>query len=127
MANETILIIDDVPVNLKIASVLLERAGYKTVTATNGEEALQIIQTRRPDLVISDLQMPGLDGLEMARRVRQDHRLRNITLIALTGYSAKFDMQKALEAGFDGYLMKPLDGNTIQARLRNYLDRRRSA
>jgi CheY-like chemotaxis protein len=124
MAGETILIVDDVPVNLKLAGAILKREGYTIETAEDGEQALQILQTLHPDLILSDIQMPIIDGFELARRVRLDERFRDTPMVALTALAMKSGEERALEAGFDGYLTKPIDTRTMGLRVREYLDRR---
>jgi CheY-like chemotaxis protein len=123
MAGETILIVDDVPVNLKLAGAILKREGYTIETAEDGEQALEKLQTLHPDLILSDIQMPVIDGFELARRVRQDARIRDIPMVALTALAMKAGEERALEAGFDGYLTKPIDTRTMGLRIREYLDR----
>ena len=124
MAGETILIVDDVPVNLKLAGAVLQREGYTVQTANDGEQALEMLQTMRPDLILSDIQMPIIDGFELTRRVKQDERLRDIPVVALTALTVQTGEEKAREAGFDGYLTKPIDTRTMGLRVREYLERR---
>jgi CheY-like chemotaxis protein len=124
MAGETILIVDDVPVNLKLAGAILKREGYTIETAEDGEQALEKLQTLHPDLILSDIQMPIIDGFELARRVRQDARICDIPMVALTALALKSGEERAREAGFDGYLTKPIDTRTMGLRVREYLDRR---
>ena len=126
MAGETILIVDDVPVNLKLAGAILKREGYTIETAEDGEQALQMLETIHPDLILSDIQMPVIDGFELARRVRQDERFRDTPLIALTALALKAGEERAKEAGFDGYLTKPIDTRTMGLRVREYLDKRQT-
>ena len=124
MAGEIILIVDDVPVNLKLAGAVLKREGYTVQTANDGEQALEMLQTMRPDLILSDIQMPIIDGFELTRRVKQDERLRDIPVVALTALTVQTGEDKAREAGFDGYLTKPIDTRTMGLRVREYLERR---
>jgi CheY-like chemotaxis protein len=124
MAGEIILIVDDVPVNLKLAGAVLKREGYTVQTANDGEQALEMLQTMRPDLILSDIQMPIIDGFELTRRVKQDERLRDIPVVALTALTVQTGEEKAREAGFDGYLTKPIDTRTMGLRVREYLERR---
>jgi len=124
MAGETILIVDDVPVNLKLAGAILKREGYHIETAEDGQEALAKLETMQPDLILSDIQMPVIDGFELARRVRQDERFREIPMVALTALAMKAGEERAREAGFDGYLTKPIDTRTMGLRVREYLDRK---
>jgi two-component system cell cycle response regulator DivK len=121
MSGETILIVDDLPLNLKIASAVLRIEGFQVRTATDGVEALRSLEECRPDLILSDIQMPNMDGLELARTVKSDEALRRIPLIALTAFSHKTDMADALAAGFDGYMTKPLDTRHLGGSLRQFL------
>jgi CheY-like chemotaxis protein len=124
MPGKVILIVDDVPVNLKLVGTVLRREGYTVATASDGEEALRMLRTLDPDLILSDIQMPVVDGFELTRRVKQDARLRHIPVVALTALGFKTGEEQALEAGFDGYMTKPIDTRTMGLRIREYLDRR---
>ena len=127
MAGEPILIIDDTPVNLKLTRILLANEGYQVRTAADAEEALSILENFKPDLMLVDIQLPGIDGLEFTRRVRADPRWRDIAIVALTAFAMKGDEQKALAAGCDGYITKPIDTRTLPGRLREYLEARKAA
>jgi CheY-like chemotaxis protein len=124
MAGETILIVDDLPVNLKLVGALLRREGYTVETAADGEEALERLRTLHPDLILSDLQMPVVDGYELTKRVKQDAKLRHIPVVALTALALKSGEERARQAGFDGYLTKPIDTRSMGQRIREYLNRR---
>jgi len=124
MAGEPILIVDDTPVNLKLTRILLINEGYKVLTAASAEEALELLRSYHPSLVLADIQLPGIDGLELTRRIKQDERTRDITVVALTAYATKGDEQKAIDAGCDGYLTKPIDTRALGDRIRQFLDRR---
>lgn len=116
-----ILIVDDNPPNLKLARVILVSEGYEVETATDAEEALQAVERSKPALILMDLQLPGMDGLELTRRLKSDPRYRDVIVIALTAYAMKGDDEKAFRAGCDGYVSKPIDTQalpkTIAARL----------
>src|ERR1022692_261025 len=124
MAGESILIVDDTPVNLKLTRILLVNEGYKIMTAASGEEALELLRSYHPALVLADIQLPGIDGLELTRRIRQNEATRDIMVVALTAFAMKGDEQRAVDAGCDGYITKPIDTRTLGARIRTYLDRR---
>ncbi len=109
MAGEPILIVDDNAQNLKLARVILSVEGYDIRTAGDAEEALRILATFTPRLILMDLQLPGMDGLELTRQLRADPERRTILIIALTAYAMKGDEAKALAAGCDGYITKPID------------------
>ncbi|MGE0400377.1 MAG: response regulator [Kofleriaceae bacterium] len=108
MANERILVVDDNPTNLKLACVILEGAGYKISTAVNAAEVLAL-DGEVPRMVMMDIQLPDLDGLELTRRLRRDPRWSGVLIVALTAYAMKGDREKALAAGCDGYVSKPID------------------
>jgi two-component system, cell cycle response regulator DivK len=125
MPGERILIIDDTPVNLKLTRILLLSEGYDVRTAPDAEEALEVLQGFQPDLMLVDIQLPGMDGLELTRRVKADPRTRDVVVVALTAFAMKGDEQKASEAGCDGYITKPIDTRTLPGRLREYIAARR--
>jgi two-component system, cell cycle response regulator DivK len=121
MADEPILIVDDNPTNLKLARVLLTGEGYAVRTAADAEEALSVLETYRPRLILMDLQLPGMDGLELTRRLKADPELGSIVILALTAYAMKGDDDKALAAGCDGYIAKPIDTRTLPEVIRAHL------
>ena len=109
MACEPVLIVDDNPQNLKLAKVLLAAEGYEVKTAIDAEDALRILEWFTPRLILMDLQLPRMDGLELTRRLKADPARREIIIIALTAYAMKGDDEKAFAAGCDGYMSKPID------------------
>jgi len=113
MGGETILVVDDNPINLKLVRVLLSGDGYDVCAAQDAEEALVILQSRQPRLILMDLQLPGMDGYELTRRLKGADATRNIFIVALTSYAMKGDHEKALDAGCDGYVTKPIDTNAL--------------
>jgi CheY-like chemotaxis protein len=121
MAGETILIVDDNPTNLKLARVLLAGAGYSVRTANDAEEALRVLDSFEPRLIFMDVQLPGIDGLELTRMLKGDPRRRDILVVALTAYAMKGDEEKAIAAGCDGYVTKPIDPDTLPALVAEYL------
>src|SRR5512140_113741 len=98
MAGEPILVVDDTPVNLKLTRILLTHEGYDVHTANSGAEALEILENFHPRLILADIQMPGMDGLEMTRRIKADPRHRDIVVVALTALAMQGDEEKALKA-----------------------------
>jgi two-component system, cell cycle response regulator DivK len=118
-----ILIVDDNPANLKLVKVLLAGEGYDVRTAIDAEEALEILRTFRPQLILMDLQLPGMDGLQLSRRIKQDPSTKAMLVVALTAYAMKGDEQRALEAGCDGYIAKPIDTRTLPGLIARYLTR----
>jgi len=122
MAGEPILIVDDTPVNLKLTRILLVNEGYQVQTAASAEEALELLGTFHPALILADIQLPGIDGLEFTRRVKRNEKTREIIVVALTAFAMSGDEQKAREAGCDGYITKPIDTRSLGQRIRQYLD-----
>ena len=127
MAGEPILVVDDTPVNLKLTRILLLNEGYRVLTAASAEEALELLRAYHPQLILADIQLPGIDGLEMTRRIKQDTATRDIIVVALTAFAMKGDEQKAIDAGCDGYITKPIDTRTLGQRIRHLLDSRGDA
>ncbi len=113
MPGEPILIVDDNAANLKLARMLLAGEGYEVRSASDAEEAVVVLQSFRPRLVLMDLQMPGMDGFELTRRLKADPAMRGIVILALTAYAMKGDEEKALAAGCDGYIAKPIDTRSL--------------
>lgn len=122
MAGEPILIVDDNAVNLKLVRVLLAKEGYETRTASDANEAIAILETFIPRLILMDLQLPGMDGLQLTRQLKADPRTKEIVIVALTAYAMKGDEEKSRDAGCDGYITKPIDTRTMPATLRGFFD-----
>jgi two-component system, cell cycle response regulator DivK len=115
MAGEAVLIVDDNAANLKLARVLLQGEGYEVRTAGDAEEALRLLSTYRPRVILMDIQLPGMDGLELTRRLKSDVATKGIVILALTAYAMKGDEEKARAAGCDGYIAKPIDVDSLPA------------
>jgi two-component system, cell cycle response regulator DivK len=113
MASEPILIVDDNPANLKLARLLLGAEGHDARTAIDAEQAIKLLETFHPRLILMDIQLPGMDGLELTRKLKADPRTRHILIIALTAYAMRGDEARARAAGCDGYVAKPLDVHTL--------------
>ena len=109
MNKPCVLIVDDAPANLKLARVALESVEFQVHTANDGMEALAMLERLSPDVILMDLQMPGLDGFELTRRIKANPAQRHIRIVAVTAYAMKGDRERALAAGCDGYITKPLD------------------
>jgi CheY-like chemotaxis protein len=126
MEGPSILIIDDNVQNLKLARVVLANEGFDVQTASNAEDALQLLRTVTPRLILMDIQLPGMDGLELTRRLKADPATRAVHVIALTAYAMKGDDEKAFAAGCDGYITKPIDVERLPVVVRSYLAERRA-
>jgi two-component system cell cycle response regulator len=116
-----ILVIEDNPANLDLMCYLLEAYGHRTYTAEDGAEGIAVARRERPDLILCDVQMPVVDGYEVARRIKAEPGLRTIPLVAVTALAMVGDREKVLSAGFDGYVAKPIDPETFVARTQVYL------
>ena len=121
MGGEPILIVDDNPTNLKLVAYLVRANGYDVDTAIDADAALAAIRTRRPALILMDLQLPGVDGLELTRRLKTDPGTRGIVIVALTAYAMKGDLEKAVAAGCDDYVTKPIDTRKLPELIARHL------
>lgn len=113
MAGEKILLVEDNPVNRRLAEFLLRSNGYQVIEATTAQEALNQLKAEGPDLILMDIQLPGMDGLELTRRLKEDPDTRRIPVLALTSYAMKGDRELAMAAGCAGYITKPIDKTTL--------------
>jgi len=127
MPHETILIVEDNPQNLKLARVLLRSEGYDARTAIDAEQALILLEQIEPKLILMDIQLPGMDGLELTRRLKGKPETKQIVIIAITAHALVENEQKAREAGCDGYIVKPIDVTTLPLELARYLGAQASA
>lgn len=125
MGNEHILVVDDNLANQKLVGFILERSGYRVRRALDAKEALELIAAHQFRLILMDLQLPGMDGLSLTRRLRERPEMNDVIIVALTASAMRGDEEKALEAGCDGYLSKPIDTQTFAARVSGYLARAR--
>ena len=121
MANETILVVDDAPVNLKLTDLLLRKEGFQVHATSDAEQALTLLRSLHPDLILVDIQLPGMSGLELTRRIKQDSKTRDIVVVALTACAMKGDDNLAFAAGCDGYITKPIETLTLGRKVREYL------
>src|SRR5580692_7702404 len=124
MANETILVVDDAPVSLKLTDILLRKEGYKVHATSDAEQALALLRSLHPDLMLVDIQLPGMNGLELTKRIKQDSRTRDIVVVALTACAMKGDDDRAFKAGCDGYITKPIETLTLANKVREYMQHR---
>lgn len=116
-----ILIIEDNAANMQLMVYLLNAFGHTTLEATDGEAGLAVIQNESVDIILCDLQIPRLDGYEVARRIKMDPELKDIPLIAVTAYAMVGDRDKVLSAGFDGYISKPINPEIFTEEVEGYL------
>ena len=125
----TILVVEDNPLNMELAVVLLEHAGYVVLQAVTAEEALQLAPAAMPDLVLMDIALPGIDGLEATRRLRENVAMRDIPFVAFTASAMQADEERAIRAGCLGVIRKPINTRDFAERVTGYLEgaRRRAA
>ncbi len=116
-----VLIVEDVDFNRDLVVQLLEDK-YHVIEAVNGQEGLELAERERPELILMDLSLPVIDGWEATRRLKANDDLRSIPVIALTAHAMKGDEEKALAAGCDDYLVKPLDEDELMVRIAKYLE-----
>ena len=117
-----ILVVEDHPLNRKLVRDVLQAAGYEVVEATTGEEGLTAVETAPPDLVLMDLQLPGIDGTETLHRMREGLLDPSVPVVAVTAFAMPSDRAGAAEAGFVGYVEKPISVRALPAQVRSYLD-----
>ncbi|HTU57994.1 MAG TPA: response regulator, partial [Polyangiales bacterium] len=110
--------------NLKLIEYLLKAKGYDVLTAIDADSALDCVRAQRPALVLMDLQLPGMDGLELTRRLKSDPNTADIAIVAVTAYAMKGDEQRALDAGCDGYIAKPIDTRALPQVVEHHLGER---
>jgi CheY-like chemotaxis protein len=113
--GKTVLVVDDMSDNLILISLSLQDMGYRVVTASNGADALNVAKLARPDLILMDIAMPQQDGLAATRRIREEAELQTVPVIALTAFDTDGFRQAAFDAGFDGYLTKPIDFDRLRS------------
>ena len=122
MSAESILVVDDNLDNLELTKILLECEGWEIRIVEDAQQALNILQTYHPNLILMDVQLPGMDGLELTRRLRADPAFRDVIIVALTAYAMKGDEENARAAGCDGHISKPIDTRTFADLVRGYLE-----
>ena len=122
----TILVVDDNPINLKLVSDLLAFEGYRVLKAEDGEQAAASVEVEPPDLILLDVDLPGIDGLTLTKRLKSDVRTGDIIIVALTAFAMKADRQRAIAAGCDAYVTKPIDTRGLPGQVAELLQRRRT-
>ena len=109
MANETVLVIEDNEMNMKLARSLLQIGKYSVLEAIDAENGIRLAREHHPDLILMDIQLPGLDGLTATQKIKNDPAVKDIIIVALTSYAMQGDEKKAMDAGCAGYIAKPID------------------
>ena len=119
-----VLVAEDNPVNRELLHELLENRGYSVTEASNGQEALDMVEQSQPDLLLLDIGMPVLDGFAVMRKIRENPRLATLPVLAVTAYAMREDRNNVLNAGFDGYLSKPINARDLVDELERLLRKR---
>ena len=122
MTTCRILVVEDNPKNLKLVRDVLRYCGYDVVEATTGEDGVRLAQEVSPDLILMDLQLPGIDGAETLRRIRQQDHMRAVPVVAVTAFAMDDDRRKAFNAGFNGYVEKPISVRSLPQQVRDFLE-----
>lgn len=123
MSGRSILVVDDNASNLKLFTYLLALPGYEVTTAACAEDALRVLERLVPHLIIMDLQLPDVDGLTLTRQLKANPRMREVPIVAVTASAMKGDEEKAMAAGVDGYMSKPVEKRAFRAMVASYLER----
>jgi two-component system cell cycle response regulator DivK len=122
ISDRPVLLIDDNPQNLRLAGFLLKSAGFRVQGAGSAEEALDLLETERFSLILVDIQLPGMDGLELTRRIRATPRWADLTVVALTACAMLGDEERMIAAGCDAYIGKPIESRTFAGQVSRYMD-----
>lgn len=120
-AGKRILIVDDNPKNLKLLQVILQQNGYETLVAEDGKKGVSVARESMPDLILMDIQMPVMDGIQALKELKSDLSTASIPIIALTSYAMSGDREKMLNEGFQGYIPKPVDFQNLIENLKNWI------
>jgi two-component system, cell cycle response regulator DivK len=123
VSGRSILVVDDNASNLKLFTYLLALPGYEVTTAACAEDALRVLERLVPHLIIMDLQLPDVDGLTLTRQLKANPRMREVPIVAVTASAMKGDEEKAMAAGVDGYMSKPVEKRAFRAMVASYLER----
>lgn len=117
-----ILVVEDNEINMYLCCRILKSSGYEVIEARSGEEGVELAIKEKPDLIIMDIQLPGIDGLETTKRIRESEADGEIPIIALTSYAMAGDKKKALKAGCTGYIEKPIYPETFISEIKKFLE-----
>jgi two-component system cell cycle response regulator DivK len=118
---KTVLIVEDSELNMRLFNDLLEAFGYRTVKSRDGRQAIPLAREHKPDLIIMDIQLPEISGLELTDRLKKDEALKNIPIVAVTAFAMRGDEQKIMAAGCDAYLSKPISVTTFLETIRKFV------
>ena len=121
MSNKNVMVVEDNEKNRKLMRVILKAKGYTVTEASTGEEALNILKNQKPDIILMDIQLPGIDGITLAKQIKGNTITKDIPIIAVTAYAMKGDKQKILECGCDDYVSKPINTQELPLVIEKYI------
>jgi two-component system cell cycle response regulator DivK len=121
MNGNTVLVVEDNPKNLKLIKAVLEFSGFEVIEAVSGEEGVRLAGEASPDLILMDLQLPGIDGAEALRQIRTAQVGPEVPVVAVTAFAMADDRERAFASGFDGYVEKPISVRDLQHQVRDFL------
>lgn len=124
MGKKSILIVEDNVSNMRLAKLLLSKCNYDIAEAEDAEKALTLLENYLPDLILMDIQLPGMDGLQLTKMLKENKRTQEIKIIAVTAYSMECDREKAINAGCDGYISKPYDKRHLLLTIESFLEKK---
>jgi len=123
MSGKNVMVVEDNEKNRKLMRVVLKAKGYNVIEATTGEEALSLLKGNIPDIILMDIQLPGIDGLTLVKQIKADVLTKDIPVIAVTAYAMKGDEQKILETGCNAYVSKPINTQELPLIIEKYIKR----
>lgn len=121
MPDKNVMVVEDNEKNRKLMRVVLKSKGYAVIEAATGEEALNLLKNQKPDIILMDIQLPGIDGLTLIKQIKADAMTKEIPIIAVTAYAMKGDEQKILETGCDAYVSKPINTQELPLIIEKYI------
>jgi len=121
MTAARILVVEDNPKNMKLVRDVLQFFGYEVIEATSGEDGVRLAEESEPDLILMDLQLPGIDGAEALRQIRVSQRAQHVPVVAVTAFAMNEDRERAFASGFNGYVEKPINVRRLPQQVHDYL------
>ncbi|OHC01504.1 MAG: two-component system response regulator [Planctomycetes bacterium RIFCSPHIGHO2_12_39_6] len=121
MPDKNVMVVEDNEKNRKLMRVVLKAKGYNVIEAATGEEALNILKNQKPDIILMDIQLPGIDGITLIKQIKGTTNLQDIPIIAVTAYAMKGDEEKIMEAGCDAYVSKPINTQELPLIVEKYI------
>ncbi|OOP57508.1 MAG: two-component system response regulator [Candidatus Brocadia carolinensis] len=121
MSDKNVMVVEDNEKNRKLVRVVLKAKGYNVIEATTGEEALNLLKNQKPNIILMDIQLPGIDGLTLIKQIKADSVTKEIPIIAVTAYAMKGDEQKILDTGCEAYMSKPINTQELPLVIEKYI------